>query len=339
MIGALQRASEGGLVLAALLGVGVATWRLRTAAAAPTTAATIRAPRAPTERELPATFPYLGRAAAPPAGSAQDPARPPADPLLAALRSRVRRGDSRVPAVAVDRWILRLLSDAELRAGMDDALGRMSRYEPLIRETLRRNGEPEELLYLVIVESEFRENAVSRAGAAGMWQFMTGTGRTYDLEVSEYVDERRDPIRSTEAAARHLADLHREFGSWHLALAAYNAGSGRVGALLRRYAWDQRGDEALYWRIRGHLPRETRDYVPLYLAAAEIARRPQAFGIHPRRLPPLTFSERWVPGGVALEAVARDVGAPVEALRQLNPHLIRGMTPPGRRWPVRVPVA
>jgi membrane-bound lytic murein transglycosylase D len=242
-----------------------------------------------------------------------------------------------VPAVEVDRWILRLLSDAELRAGMDDALGRMSRYEPLIRETLRRNREPEELLYLVIVESEFRENAVSRAGAAGMWQFMAGTGRTYDLEVSEYVDERRDPIRSTEAAARHLADLHREFGSWHLALAAYNAGSGRVGALLRRYAGDQRGDEALYWRIRGHLPRETRDYVPLYLAAAEIARRPQAFGIHPRRLPPLTFSERWVPGGVALEAVARDVGVPVEALRQLNPHLIRGMTPPGRRWPVRVP--
>jgi type IV pilus assembly protein PilB len=177
----------------------------------------------------------------------------------------------------------------------------------------------------VIVESQFRESATSHAGAAGMWQFMPGTGRLYGLEVSEYVDERRDPVRSTDAAVRHLGDLHRQFGSWHLALAAYNAGAGRVGRALRGSA-GRRADEVLYWRIRPRLPGETRRYVPLYLAAAEIARDPEAFGLRPRREPPLAFAEAWVPGGVALDEVARRHGVPPATLRQLNPHLVRDDT-------------
>lgn len=230
-----------------------------------------------------------------------------------------------------------MLSEPEMRSELEAGLGRMTRFEPLIRATLRRHDEPADLLYLVIVESQFRESAVSHAGAAGMWQFMASTGRLYDLEVSEYVDERRDPVRSTEAAVRHLGDLYREFGSWHLALAAYNAGAGRVGRALGRHRAAPPGDERAYWAIRRSLPHETRAYVPLFLAAAEIARRPEAFGLRPRRQPPLAFAEVWVPGGVPLDVVARQRGIAPALLRQLNPHLVRGTTPPGRRWPVRVP--
>jgi soluble lytic murein transglycosylase-like protein len=266
----------------------------------------------------------------------RDSVRTP-EQLLAAIRERVARGDPKVPAVEVDRWILRLATDPDMRSWLEDGLTRMGRYAPLIRESLHRNGQPEDLLFLVVIESQFRPAAVSPAGATGMWQFMTGTGRLYDLEVSTYVDERRDPIRSTEAAVRHLRDLHAEFRSWHLALAAYNAGSGRIGRAIRLHAAGRRGEETLYWQVRPHLPRETQRYVPLYLAAAEIARDPEAFGFRPRHVEPLRFTETWVDGGVPLEDLARQAGVTVEALRELNPHLIRGMTPPGRRWPVRVP--
>jgi membrane-bound lytic murein transglycosylase D len=314
----------------------MAGWRLRGAAAP---AQTVPAGAARFVAPLPPPLLRIGHAPAQlparPAGPAAATTTP--DGVVAALRARASRGGAGVPAAEVDRWILRWVTEPERRRELEDGLGRMARYEPLVRESLRRHGQPEELLYLAVVESQFRVGAVSHAGATGMWQFMAGTGRLYDLEVSEYVDERRDPVRSTEAAVRHLADLHREFGSWHLALAAYNAGAARVDRALRRHAGGRRGDELLYWRIRPHLPRETRTYVPLYLAAAEIARSPEAFGLRPRRQPPLVFAEVWVPGGVALDAVAREHGVPAATLRELNPHLIRGTTPPGRRWPVRVP--
>lgn len=229
------------------------------------------------------------------------------------------------------------ITHAGRRGRLEEALGRMGRYEGLISESLRRHGAPRELLYLPIIESEFLETATSPAGAAGIWQFMPGTARLYGLEVSTYVDERRDPVRSTDAAVRHLRDLYGQFGSWHLALAAYNAGSGRVDGALRRHAGARGGNDLLYWRVRPFLPRETRRYVPLYLAAAEIARDPEAAGLRTRPAAPLAFAEVWVAGGVPLEAVARERGLAPAALRQFNPHLVRGMTPPGRRWPVRIP--
>lgn len=334
---AWRRGTGNGLVLSALLVASTATWRLRAATAAsepPVAAGALHA--TPT---IPAAAPPHFRAVSlvAPLPTGRSPAATTPGDVLARLRARVARTRPGVPAAEVDRWILRFLTDPDLRTALEAGLGRMTRYEPLIRETLRRHGQPEELLYLVIVESQFRESATSHAGAAGMWQFMPGTGRLYGLEVSEYVDERRDPIRSTAAAVRHLGDLHRQFGSWHLALAAYNAGAGRVGRALRGSAAGRRGDEVLYWRIRPRLPGETRRYVPLYLAAAEIARDPEAFGLRPRREPPLAFAEVWVPGGVALDEVARRHGVPPAKLRQLNPHLVRGTTPPGRPWPVRVP--
>jgi transglycosylase-like protein with SLT domain len=326
-----RRASSSGLVLAALLGVCLAAQRLqnRSTANTPTLPATPSVLRPVAVDHLDGTRP--------PGEAKRDSGVRSPDQLLAAVHARVARGDPGVPAVEVDRWILRLATDPGMRSWLEDGLSRMGRYAPLIRESLHRNGQPEDLLFLVVIESQFRPGAVSPAGATGMWQFMTGTGRQYDLEVSAYVDERRDPIRSTEAAVRHLRDLHAEFRSWHLALAAYNAGAGRIDRAVRLHAGGRRGEETLYWQVRPHLPRETQRYVPLYLAAAEIARNPEAFGFRLRRLEPLRFTETWVDGGVPLDAVARETGVTVESLRELNPHLIRGMTPPGRRWPVRVP--
>lgn len=243
------------------------------------------------------------------------------------------------PSDEVQRAIQRLLATEGRRAEFEAALGRMASYAPLIRATLRDRGVPQELLYLAMIESSYKPGAVSPAGATGMWQFMRGTAALYDLEVSAYVDERRDPVSSTRAAVRHLDDLHRDFGSWHLALAAYNAGPPRVRRALRRHAAGRVGDERLYWQIRRHLPAETRAYVPLFLAAADIARRPSEYGLSPTPGPPLAFREVRYPGGVSLAQIARARGIPAEQVLALNPHLVRGMTPPGRPWPVRLPVA
>jgi soluble lytic murein transglycosylase-like protein len=243
---------------------------------------------------------------------------------------------SRTPAAEVERWTRRLAVDQ--RADTRAAIERMARYEPLVYHALRERGLPTDLTYLALIESGYSPRATSRAGAVGIWQFMPETARAYGLEISEYVDERRDPVRSTFAAIRHLEWLHRQFGSWHLAAAAYNAGDGRVGRLLRELLGGAGGDETLYWRIRSVLPAETREYVPKLLAAARIARSPGSHGIHdlaPR--PPLRFRELPIEGGVPLSEVAARLGIDAGELRELNPHLIQGMTPPGRRWPVRVP--
>ena len=250
--------------------------------------------------------------------------RPLPGSLLAAARASLQRGGAG-PSAEVDRWAVRLASEAEASQA---ALARYAVYRPLIQEALRRHALPLDLAFVPWVESEWRNEATSRAGAAGIWQFMAGTARGYGLEVSEYVDERRDPVRATEAAARHLADLYRETEDWHAALASYNAGLGRAG--------HTRG---AFWKRRATLPRETRLYVPRVLAAARVGRAPDAWGLRPGAAPPLRFREVWVQGGTPLEAVAARVGAEPGEVRALNPHLVRGTTPPGRRWPVRVPAS
>ena len=256
------------------------------------------------------------------ADSVPAPGPPAAGEHLTLARARLA-GSSAGPRREVDRWAVHLASE---RDGSEAALTRYSAYRPLIHETLRRYGLPLDLAFVPWVESEWKNTAESHAGAEGMWQFMAATARGYGLEVSEYVDERRDPVRSTDAAARHLLDLFRETGDWHTALAAYNAGIGRVG---------NRGS---FWRRRASLPADTRVYVPRVLAAARVGRAPVAWGLNPPAAPPLRFREVWVPGGVPLDSAALRIGVPAAAVRELNPHLIRHMTPPGRRWPVRVPV-
>jgi membrane-bound lytic murein transglycosylase D len=218
-------------------------------------------------------------------------------------------------------------------------LERLGRYGPYIRSQLRARGMPEDLVYLALIESGLSPVAKSRASAVGMWQFIAETGRRYGLRIDRYVDERRDPIRSTEAALDYLQKLYRQFGSWYLAAAAYNSGEGRVERALRRYAGGRRGDDALFWRIDQHLPRETRDYVPLMLAAAHIAKNPEKYGfVGLRYQEPLRYETVHVPPSTSLGTIARASEVSVEAVRELNPHLIRGTTPPGRAWEVRVPV-
>jgi membrane-bound lytic murein transglycosylase D len=264
-------------------------------------------------------------------------ARPaPSAPYLARPRLPTAATLPRTPADEVDRWVVRLA--IEQHSETRRALERMAAFEPLIHEALQERGLPTDLLYLALIESHFVPTATSRAGAVGIWQFMPATARASGLEVSEYVDERRDPVRSTRAAVRHLEWLHRQFGSWHLALAAYNAGDGRVGGVLRSATGSWKGDDLLYWRARPLLPAETQAYVPKLLAASRIARAPEHFGfvdLAPRA--PLRFREVSVPGGVELASVAEAVGTSPEEVYALNPHLVRRTTPPGRRWPVRVP--
>lgn len=215
---------------------------------------------------------------------------------------------------------------------------REGRYGPMIRERLHARGMPQDLIYLGMIESGLSPKAYSHAHAAGMWQFISETGRRYGLEVSSYVDERRDPVKATEAALDYLEDLYDRFGSWYLAAAGYNSGENRVERILRQRAGGQKGDDNLFWVIDQHLPRETRDYVPLMLAAAYIGKNPGQYGFHEVVLQaPLRYEETVVPGGVSLTAIAEAAGADRDEVELLNAHLLRGMTPPGREYPVRVP--
>ncbi len=219
-------------------------------------------------------------------------------------------------------------------------LGRLPRYEGMIRERFRTLGIPEDLVYLALIESGYSNTAVSRANAVGMWQFIASTGRTYGLTIDTWVDERRDPFLATEAAGRHLADLYELFGSWYLAAAAYNGGAGRVTRGIRRLsAGDSLTDETFFHLSdRRYLRRETRDYVPKLIAAALIAKDPERYGFTPGpALPLLEFDEITVPDATGLDVLARLADTSAVALAQLNPHYIRGVTPPKRSAIVRVP--
>jgi membrane-bound lytic murein transglycosylase D len=217
-------------------------------------------------------------------------------------------------------------------------LERSGRYAPYIREQLRARGMPEDLVYLAFIESGFTPRAYSRAAASGLWQFIEETGERYGLEVTNYVDERRDPIESTRAALDYLQELHGTFGSWYLAAAAYNTGENRVARILRERVGGRTGDDELFWRIAAYLPRETRDYVPLMLAAGHIGKNPEQFGFaEVEYQAPLAFDTAWVPAQASLALVAQASGVEESVIRDLNPHLVRGVTPPGRAWAVRVP--
>jgi membrane-bound lytic murein transglycosylase D len=224
-------------------------------------------------------------------------------------------------------------------------LQRMPRYEAMIRAKLRENGVPEDMVYLALIESGFSNSAFSRARATGMWQFMKGTGKLYGLRVDSWVDERRDPIRSTDAAARHLADLRDRFGSMYLAAAAYNAGAGKVNRGLRRLGDDEDEEEdnpdATFFRLYDtrFLRRETKDYVPKLIAAALIAKQPEKYGFErPIGITAMAYDSIMVPDATGLDVLARLADTSIAALRELNPHFIRLVTPPRQQAMVRVPL-
>lgn len=235
----------------------------------------------------------------------------------------------------VDRWIRRFVGqDREVFEGY---LVREGLYGAMIRDRLRSRGMPEELIYLAMIESGFSATATSSVSASGVWQFMGPTAREYGLTVDYWVDERRDPVRATDAALDYLEELHAEFGSWYLAAAAYNAGPGRVARVIQRYGPTNVNDDELYWMISGHLPVETREYVPKMLAATLLAEEKEHFGFEVEKSLPYLFDQVLVPGGTPLQEVAAALDVPRSLIRELNPHLIRESTPPGRTFLVRVP--
>ena len=197
------------------------------------------------------------------------------------------------------------------------------RYFPMFEQTLDRFGVPEEVKYLTIVESALNPQATSRAGAAGLWQFMYGTGKLYDLEVNSVLDERRDAEKSTVAAARFLKDLHDIFGDWTLAMAAYNCGPGNVKKAIARS-----GGKTGFWEIYNNLPRETRGYIPAYIAAAYVMTYYEEHGLRPTRLElPVRTDTVMLARDAMLCHVAEVTGVDQEALRELNPQYRVGFIP------------
>ena len=269
--------------------------------------------------------------------------------INAAVR-RVVNGESYIDALATDvSWDLPPVRNERVEFWIGFLSGknaektelwleRQGRYAPLIRQSLTANEMPQDLLYLAMIESGLSPKAYSHAAASGMWQFIAETGRRYDLRIDGYVDERRDPVKSTAAALEYLGEMHDEFGSWFLAAAGYNSGENRVRRLLREEAGGRTGDENLYWQIGPSLPRETRDYVPLMLAMAHIAKDPARYGFTDLEYQePLEYETVDVPGGVTLATVARAAEVDRDVVEELNPHITRGVTPPGG-YGVRVPL-
>ena len=216
---------------------------------------------------------------------------------------------------------------------------RSETYFPMIEQIFEEEGVPDELKYLAMIESGLNPRAQSWAAAAGMWQFIRATGAAYGLEVDSYVDDRMDPEKATRAAARHLRDLYTQFGGdWHLALAGYNCSPGRINRALRS-AEARLGRKATFWDIYDDIPRETRNYVPMFIAAAVLASNPSALDqskINPG--PRYTYDLVPVRGSVSLARVAELAGTNEDVVRALNPSLRRATTPPSRgTFNLRVP--
>jgi membrane-bound lytic murein transglycosylase D len=262
----------------------------------------------------------------PPAAAPAEGATPPPD-------SEWLRG-LKLPDLPV-RWdaqVLRYLdyfkNDPKGHAVMAGWLRRAGRYRELFEKALERQGVPKDLLYVAMVESGFDNGARSRVGAGGIWQFMPGAARAYGLEVSYWVDARRDPERAVDAAARYLKDLYVRFGSWYLVFAAYNAGYGSVLRSITTYNTND------YWELTRHesgLPWESTLYVPKILAAAIVGHNLAAFGFGDvTQDAPFAYEQVDVPPGTALATVARAAGTRAEVIEALNPDLLRTRTPPDR---------
>lgn len=213
-------------------------------------------------------------------------------------------------------------------------LSRSTRYIPRMREILRENGLPEDLVYLALIESGFNMRAYSPAHACGPWQFIKETGGRYGLKVNKWLDERCDLEKATRAAAGYLGNLYREFGCWYLAAAGYNAGENRV---RRGIVKCETGE---FWEMcdNGLFPRETEDYVPKMIAAAIIAKNPEKYGFtEVQYQEPVSCVRVSVPPGTDLKAVALACGVDEQVMKDLNPELRRGCTPPWDHYKVDIP--
>ncbi len=213
-------------------------------------------------------------------------------------------------------------------------LGRSTRFMPMMRGLLEKQGLPLDLVYLSMIESGFSTYAYSFAKAAGLWQFVVGTSRRYGLHTDFWVDERRDPIKATIAAARYLKELKERFhGDWYLAWAGYNAGEGKVDRAIRRESTRD------FWRMMSKgrtLRAETKHYVPKLIAAALIAKHPERFGFKVDYAEPWEADEFYIADATDLHVIAKTAGITIDEVRDLNPELRRFCTPPGG-WTIRLP--
>ena len=211
---------------------------------------------------------------------------------------------------------------------------RAGRYRPMIERIFREEGVPQDLIYVAQAESGFEPKSLSNAGARGMWQFMASEANDYNLHRNWWVDERQDPEKSTRAAARDLKSLYQQFGDWYLALAAYNSGVGTIERAVARTGY------ADFWELyqRGVLPRETRNYVPLIIATALIAKNPQQYGLNKIiEDKPETYDTVTLQAPIDLRLAAECAGTSVNELRRLNPSLLRLTTPNGAGFGLHVP--
>jgi len=211
-------------------------------------------------------------------------------------------------------------------------LRRSTKYAPMMKKIIRKHGLPEDLVYLSLVESGYNPHAYSWARAMGLWQFISSTGRMYGLNRSWWMDERKDPEKSTDAACRFLKDLYEEFGHWELAMAAYNGGPGRVRRTIKKQKTID------FWKLK--LRRQTMDYVPLIMAAAVIAKNPAKYGFtNIEYEPELRWEEVTIDRCLELKPIARALGCTIDELKTINPELLRGYTPPDhKKYNLKIPV-
>ncbi|MGD0917513.1 MAG: transglycosylase SLT domain-containing protein [Thermodesulfobacteriota bacterium] len=214
-------------------------------------------------------------------------------------------------------------------------LARSERYLPFMRNLLKEHGLPEDLVYMALIESGCNPYAYSRAKAVGLWQFITLTGRRYGLRVNWWIDERRDPEKSTIAAAKYLKDLYEMFACWYLAAAGYNAGEYKIAKAMKRYRSED------FWKLTKHryLKRETKDYVPQMIAAALIAKDPGKYGFaEVEYQEPLRYEKVKVPPLTDLVLIAKASETSLAEIKDLNPELRRGVTPPNENeYEIKIP--
>jgi membrane-bound lytic murein transglycosylase D len=215
-------------------------------------------------------------------------------------------------------------------------LNRSSAYMPMIKGILAEEGMPEDLAYLALIESGFSPHARSKASAVGVWQFMRWTGKHNGLKIDWWIDERKDTEKATHAAARHLRTLHNRFDSWYLAAAAYNAGEGKIAKAIRKHKTTD------FWEIaskRRALKRETKDYIPKYLAAMIIAKEPAKYGftnIKPE--PAIAYDKVEIKRATDIKVIAKAAGVSVKEIKRLNPELLRWFTPPNYKgYEIKLP--
>ena len=261
----------------------------------------------------------------------------PAPEVATIVRDDLAITSHDIPIPLNDR-VLRFveLFQGRLRGFLTEGLTRGAPYMPMVQAVFKDEGLPLDLAYVPLVESAFKPTALSRARARGVWQFMRGTGKENGLKHDWFIDERADPEKATRAAAKYLKALYRTFDDWHLALASYNGGPGRVQRAVKRSGL---GD---FWELSAsskHLPRETRDYVPMILAAAIIARNPAKYGFEVPSASPVVTDIVTLSGPVDLRRVAEWTGVSAEDIRALNPELRRWTTPVRQRdYQLKVPM-